>query len=214
MGLRRGEIKILNALRKQPLGLSFMNLKNKTGLSAPALSEYLKRFSSTGYIIKDNRKYRLPIAFLNLDLSDRTMRMLMRLTTSVALSLGEKIHRIESRDERREAYRKYLEFYYDIVNRVFWRILFDTSEIMKGKIKAEKDIERGEERLKTVFLEWVLPVFQMILLVDNVNWDDHDVAERFYNEKTDQAIEITKEFIKLIRERLESKEQKLNVTPL
>jgi DNA-binding PadR family transcriptional regulator len=57
--LRDGEVKILTALARIPLGLPFGGIKEKTRLSNPVISDYLKRLQKEAYVTKDveTRRY-------------------------------------------------------------------------------------------------------------------------------------------------------------
>lgn len=61
--MRDGERKILNALRntKTPTGLKFSEILEKTGLSRPTVSDYLKSLQKREYVVKDvdARRYKL-----------------------------------------------------------------------------------------------------------------------------------------------------------
>ena len=75
--LKPGSMKIINALMDGKPE-SFTELRKKTGLSAPALSDYLKKLTKAGYIIKesDTGHYKIPLGRFTMEIPLKTFELL------------------------------------------------------------------------------------------------------------------------------------------
>jgi len=107
--MNEGEMRVLNALMRNE-GLTFSELKQEVKLSAPVLSQYLKRFELDGFIDKTARKYSLRKTFISWEkLSDREQAM--RFLASSAPILAIKIHRIKDEAKRLMMVKEFIKLY-------------------------------------------------------------------------------------------------------
>ena len=159
--MREGETKIVNILLYADEGLSFTEIKEKTGLSPPSLSENLKRLINLGLILRNEktRKYRIPKGTIlgefrfnkvNLKIEENLMDIYKVSTSLFWRSLGHKQgfnHKItkvtlteEMIKNRKEFVKNYTDCYNSLLLYAIWEILLfsynnEDSSIFKDYIE-------------------------------------------------------------------------------
>lgn len=182
--MKPGELKIHKALMDHEEGLTFTQLKNETGLSAPVLSEYLKSFTIGGFIEKDiQRRYRLRRTFLpTKKLSDR--ERMMKFITASSFLLGVEVMRVKDEEKRLELMREFLKTY----------LLHAGSLMVWGTInysldKWEMTGVKGKRTIRDLWLilneqigNWIAPLIEKLALIIAFNVEDfrknEDVIEK------------------------------------
>ena len=159
--MREGETKIVNALLYADESLSFTEIKEKTGLSPPSLSENLKRLNNFGLILRNEktRKYRIPKGTIlgalrfnkvNLKIEEKLMYVFRVSTSLFWRSLGHKqgfnfkITKDTLTEEmiknRKEFVNNYTDCYNSLLLYAIWEILLfsynnEDSSIFKDYIE-------------------------------------------------------------------------------
>ena len=147
--MREGEEKIVEVLLYNANGLSFTELKEKTGLSPPSLSENLRRLSNLGFLLKidETRKYRLRkgVSFQikdNSKIEEKLMHVVGLSTALLMHSLGYRTHeRLEfnfkqkTKSKLNDVVKKDIDHYNSLILYTIWEILlFSQKNGDSGKI--------------------------------------------------------------------------------
>lgn len=147
--MRPGEFKILAALMNAPMGLTYTQLKQKTELSPPVLSAYLKGFVEVGMILKDpkDRLYFLAGAY------QRRQNLLGDFERSVSIFMqsipfeGSRIALVEDQDLRRRIYEDFFSFHMNNIS-VLLATAMRESVIQVLREDMKKAYNSGEELQK------------------------------------------------------------------
>lgn len=182
--LREGETKIVNVLLYAEESLSFTEIKEKTGLSSPSLSENLKRLTNLGLILRNDetRKYRIPkgtilgaLRFnkINLKIEEKLMYVFRISTSLFYKSLGDK-HASnflrkkgnlteESINKGKELVKNYTDCYNSLLLYALWEILLFSY------------INEDSSLFKDYIEDYFQPVLYMMNEFIKMNDDVHDV---------------------------------------
>ncbi|RLG98295.1 hypothetical protein DRO19_04605 [Candidatus Bathyarchaeota archaeon] len=175
--MKPGEIKIVEALLRHPDGLSFTELKHETGLSPPALSEYLKKLQQQVFIIKlPNGKYAVRTAIKpngRLTKAERTLKYLML----NVLYLGAHIRNVKDPSARKELLRQFIRTF------VFRGTPFLVWAAFQKTFREAKTNKFWEE-LDRNFDDWVYTYAQKLAMVLLLNAHDmkHEIIRDLFAE--------------------------------
>jgi len=179
--LKPGELKIMLKLMENEDGLTFTNIKDKTELSAPVVSEYLKNLQNMAIIIKDEeRKYRLRKSYFRGYSKSSTSpiyEIFLNILQDFIVARGMQIHNLENEEQRHDEMTKFLE------NIIFSSIPWATGYIiLKSIVTAIEPYEHKNEKeisLKVIdnlnkeingqIEEWIVPAIQQLALVMTLN---------------------------------------------
>ena len=161
--MKPGQIKILQALTENT-ELSFTELKQKTGLSSPALSEYVKDLLTNGIAERtENRKYRILKTYIPLEKLTEQEKAMKFISVS-ALGFGKKIYEEKNLERKAVLLDKFLTIY---VERAAPLIIEGaiTYALDQKKLTHESIAPRLREAIK----DWVVPFVENLGIVTAAN---------------------------------------------
>jgi len=206
--MKPGQIKILSCLLEHEQGLTFTELKAKTKLSAPALSDYLKSLQDEAIITKlPDRKYSLRGVFKPIKkLSDREKAM--KFFTTLVLILGPKIKKIKDPSKRLELVRQFVKIF------VFYGVPFITWATIHESFEKSKKRKKNLWSILNVEMEnWLNTYVQKITLIFLLNVNDMRKTEDMIISLYDLFLDELTEFLSQLRERIRDEgleDEKLN----
>jgi len=199
--MKPGENKIYNELVRVP-GLTFTELKDKTNLSAPVLSEYLKKMQKLGVVVKEleTKRYRLAQIYFPMKTLPNDLQKAYKIFAVTILRTALKISKIEEKEAKEEAFRKFLgnSFHYFMV--INWKVIGEAIGVFAGKEKNIKDQDLIVEMnaiINRAFQDWAAPIANTLATAMLYNLDLVETGDQFFNEILK---ETTKRFDKLIQD--------------
>jgi len=204
--MKPGEVKIFNALVNHEGGLSFTELKEKTGLSHTALSNYLREMQQTGFIRKDYeaKKYLLPNIYLPMADFANAWQKMMKVSAANFVSLGLKIRKIKMRDKRIAAMKKFLEVSFHSLTLFLWKIIGEATAEYGSDARNLKDQQLAVRRSKIInqaVENWIVAISDslaaaMVINIDVLDDAGEQVFKRVLAQATEKVTEL-KNFIPL-----------------
>jgi len=148
--LRPGEFKIIAALVESD-GLTYTELKDKTELSNPVLSQYLGGFVDQGMIWKNpnDRRYYLPKAYYPMEkLSEDLEKNIVYLMKRIPFQ-GTDISLIKNEELRKKIYSNFLLYHLDNISILIIRTIRNSVlEILRKYSKKELETMEAISRTK------------------------------------------------------------------
>jgi DNA-binding HxlR family transcriptional regulator len=199
--MRKGQVKIFNALVQAIEGLSFKELMENTKLSNTALANYLKEMQQVGMIRKDlkKRKYLLAQLFLDTKSLANDWQRWMKASAVNFVKLGLSVSKLKDREERIKAMQMFLQASYDMLTLFLWKIIGEaTFEYGKSfkKLKSQEGVVRKSQIIHDNIEDWIIGIADslataMLLNSDILNEAGNPVFDEIL-EKTSKNIEMLK----------------------
>jgi len=182
-------------------GLSFSELKEKTGLSAVSLSVYLKTLQKTGLVKKDfeHKKYALPRILMPMESFANDWQIFMRKCTVQFVLFGHTIAGMKNRQERIVAMQNFLQASYHLLTLFLWKIIGEATAELGNDVKNLKDAELVVAKSKVIYDEvndWIIGITDSLATAMVLNVDILDEAGK---PVFDKVLQETKTYMESLK---------------
>ncbi len=120
-----------------------------------------------------------------------------------ALNVAEWISQIGDEGEREKKYRRFLEFYDNVISFLVWNFVHIITE--RAMAESEKSggglpDEYAYARIKEFVFDWLSPLVNVLHMIDYNLWSNHRVLSKIAEEKNRQMDKALDEFYLLTKE--------------
>jgi len=199
--MKPGMLKIFNALTHAE-ALSFTELKRKTGLSNPVLSDYLHRFCEQGIVVRDpkTRKYMLAQIYFPSKLFPNEYQKTLKLFAVGSIHMALKITKIKNEELRKKAFKGFLRHSFHFLAVLAWKIIGEAVGALGADNTQKQDlIAKMGAAINQAYRNWVIPLANVLAVAIAINSDIIDVADKYFAEEIERGKAELREIADLLK---------------
>jgi hypothetical protein len=148
--MKKSEISIVSALADAPSGLTYSDLKSKSNLSDPVLTENLKQLKKIGIVIQTNSEYVLAKAYWKMGNLKSTFEKRLKWVIEEIPFYAVSISALNDEALKKQIYEDFLAFHLDTLTRLILNFTRDAviSSLTKPEnVRRDKDYNQVFQRL-------------------------------------------------------------------
>jgi DNA-binding transcriptional regulator GbsR (MarR family) len=182
MKTKPGQVKIINALANaSDKGLTFTELREQTGLSNTALSNYLNLLCTIGAIRKDQENKQYLLASINLPFQklNGNWQKAVKNTAIDVINIGRKIQSMPNKEDREKALENLADYSFHtlsvITSKIIWESILQYGKDKK-KIKNKKLAVLKSQIIKEGIEDWIIGLADALASALILNIDVSDIV--------------------------------------